>query len=200
MSGASEPTEEVVIKVSSQGAEAFVDSYYRALNDGQPLSMYYINSSTPYTSRPDADPADIVINGAHLATPAEYEVLLEEQRGGPAANNTNGADRRRGNHHPRVRYEVDSFDAQVINTDFCTDVPLTLSDDAAKASGRRISMVVTVMGILHLDSEPEPTRRTFNEVFVLWPNWEWDAKGASRNKPKNARNKFLISSQNYRML
>lgn len=189
-----------MIKVSSEGAQTFVDNYYRALNDSQSLSIYYINSSTKYTSRPDADPADIVINGAHLATPAEYEALLEEQRGGPTANTTNGADRRRGNPKPRVRYEVDSFDAQVINTDFSTDVPHTLSDDASKASGKRISMVVTVMGILHLDNEPEPTRKTFNEVFVLWPNWDWDARGTSRNKPKNARNRFLISSQNYRTL
>lgn len=199
MSGNPEPTEEVVLKVSSEGAEAFVDSYYRAVNDGQSISTYYINSSTKYTSRPDADPADIVINGAHLATPAEYEALLEEQRGGPTANHTNGADRRRGTTKPRVRYEVDSFDAQVVNTDFCIDVPQNLSDNASKTSGRRISMVVTVMGILHLDSEPEPTRKTFNEVFVLWPNWEWE-RGTARNKSKNARNKFLISSQNYRTL
>lgn len=199
MSANSEPTEEVVLKVSSEGAEAFVDSYYRAVNDGQSLSAYYINSSTKYTSRPDADPVDIVINGAHLATPAEYEALLEEQRGGPTANNTNGADRRRNTTKPRVRYEVDSFDAQVINTDFCIDVPQNLSDNSSKTSGRRISMVVTVMGILHLDSEPEPTRKTFNEVFVLWPNWDWE-KGTSRNKSKNAKNKFLISSQNYRTL
>lgn len=187
-----------MIKVSSDSAGAFVNSYYRALNDGAPLSSYYINSSSQYTSRPDADPADIVINGAHLATPTEYEALLEEQRGGTTANND--ADRRRGTSKPRVRYEVDSFDTQVINTDFCTDVPLNLSDKASKASGKRISMVVTVMGVLHLDSEPEPTRKTFNEVFVLWPNWDWDAKGTSRNKPKNAKNRFLISSQNYRTL
>lgn len=199
MSASSEPTEDVMIKVSSDGAEAFVDSYYRAVNEGQSLSTFYINSSTKYTSRPDADPADIVINGAQIATPAEYEALLEEQRGGPIANSSNGTDRRRGNPKPRVRYEVDSFDTQVINTDFCIDVPQNLSDDASKASGRRISMVVTVMGILHLDSEPEPTRKTFNEVFVLWPNWDWE-KGNSRNKAKNAKNRFLISSQNYRTL
>lgn len=191
------PTEDIEVRVSSDGAQSFVDWYYSDLNDARTLSSYYVNSSTKYTNAGVA--ADITINGAHLTNPSDYEALLEEQRGsgGPATASSNGTldHGRRTTGRPRVRYEVDSFDAQVVNDDYCIGAPAHLTSKGPDRTGGRLSLLVSVMGILHLNTEPEPTRKTFNEVFVLVPNW--DARG--RNPPKNIK-RFLISSQNYRTL
>lgn len=189
------PTIDTEVKVSSNGAETFIDWFYRDLNEGRPLSSYYINSSTKYANA--GATADITINGAHLPGPSEFEALLEEQRGN-SSSATNGASehpRGRTTGKARVRYEVDSFDAQVLNDDYCIGAPENLLSKGPDNKGGRISMLVSVMGILHLETEPEPTRKTFNEVFVLVPNW--DAR--ARNPPRNVK-RFLISSQNYRSL
>lgn len=189
------PNEETEVKVSSEGAQTFVDWYYRDLNEGRPLSSYYVNSSSKY-SNADVS-ADITINGAHLASPSDYEALLEEQRGSSSATNgaTDPSHSRRSTGKQRVRYEVDSFDAQVINDDYLIAAPDYITSKGPDKTGGRISILVSVMGILHLDTEPEATRKIFNEVFVLVPNW--DARG--RNPPRNVK-RFLISSQNYRSL
>lgn len=189
------PNEETEVKVSSEGAQTFVDWYYRDLNEGRTLSSYYVNSSSKY-SNADVS-ADITINGAHLASPSDYEALLEEQRGSSSATNgaTDPSHSRRSTGKPRVRYEVDSFDAQVINDDYLIAAPDYITSKGPDKTGGRISILVSVMGILHLDTEPEATRKIFNEVFVLVPNW--DARG--RNPPRNVK-RFLISSQNYRSL
>lgn len=189
------PTEETEVKVSSDGAQTFVDWYYRDLNEARPLASYYVNSSAKYSSAGVS--ADITINGAHLANPGDYEALLEEQRGAGSATNgtTDSSSSRRNTGKPRVRYEVDSFDAQVINDDYLIAAPEYITSKGPDKSGGRISILVSVMGILHLETEPEATRKTFNEAFVLVPNW--DARG--RNPPRNVK-RFLISSQNYRSL
>lgn len=188
------PNEDTEVKVSSDGAQTFVDWYYRDLNEARPLSTYYVNSNSKYSSA--GVTADITINGGQLTNPGDYEALLEEQRGG-ANPTSNGADhnRRSTGSRPRVRYEVDSFDAQVVNDDYCIAAPDHITSKGPDKSGGRISILVTVMGILHLETEPEPARKTFSEVFVLVPNW--DARG--RNPPRNVK-RFLISSQNYRSL
>ncbi|KAF3770902.1 hypothetical protein M406DRAFT_96976 [Cryphonectria parasitica EP155] len=192
------PNEDTEVKVSSDGAQLFVDWYYRDLNEARPLSSYYINSNTKYTNA--GVTADITINGANLTTPSQYEALLEEQRGTNATTTANGAAATDTHRQPRtgkqrVRYEVDSFDAQVINDDYLVAAPEHVRSKGPDKSGGRISMVVSVMGTLHLDTEPEPTRKTFSDVFVLVPNW--DSRG--RNAPRNAK-RFLIASQNYRTL
>lgn len=185
-------------KVSSDGAQKFIEWYYQDLNDSKPLSPYYVNSNNKYATAGVA--ADITINGAHLANPGEYETLLEGQRGGGGANTrtTNGGGPRSSSARSstsRVRHEVDSFDAQVINDDYTIGAPEHIVDQGPDRNGSRISMLVSVMGILHLGSGHDAVRKTFNEVFVLVPNW--DARG--RNPPRNVK-RYLISSQNYRTL
>lgn len=187
------PSEETLAKVSSDSAQKFVEWYYQDLNDSKPLSAYYVNANNKYTTAGVA--ADITINGAHLANPAEYESLLEEQRGGKTALTTNGAGSRSTRTASKVRHEVDSFDAQVINDDYTIGAPEHILNQGPDRNGSRISMLVSVMGILHLGSGHDTVRKTFNEVFVLVPNW--DARG--RNPPRNVK-RYLISSQNYRTL
>lgn len=191
------PTIDTEVKVSSNGAETFIDWFYRDLNEGRPLSSYYINSSTKYANA--GATADITINGAHLPNPSDFEALLDQQRGNNSSSAPNGGaseqPRGRTTGKARVRYEVDSFDAHVLNDDYCIGAPEHLVSKGPDKNGGRISMLVSVMGILHLETEPEPTRKTFNEVFVLVPNW--DAR--TRNSARNVK-RFLISSQNYRSL
>lgn len=199
------PTEETLAKVSSDSAQKFVEWYYQDLNESKSLSQYYINSNNKYAAA--GLTADITINGAHLANPAEYETLLEAQRGNTTTNNnraTNGggaaattrsSSSARGASSSRVRHEVDSFDAQVINDDYTLGAPAHQASQGPDRAGGRVSMLVSVMGILHLGSGHDAARKTFNEVFVLVPNW--DARG--RNPPRNVK-RYLISSQNYRTL
>lgn len=187
------PNQETEVKVSSQGADSFVSWYYQDLNEHRSLAPYYVNSSARYTSA--GITADVTINGAHLNDPAEYEALLETQRSG--TNGTNGAD----HNNPKavttkVRYEVTGHDTQVLNNDYGLACPENILAKGPDRSGGRISMLVTVMGTVHLGSAPDVQHVRFHEVFVLVPNW--DVVGR-RNPPRNAK-KFLISSQNYRTL
>ncbi|RBQ92143.1 hypothetical protein VDGD_09973 [Verticillium dahliae] len=57
------------------------------------------------------------------------------------------------------------------------------------------AVLVQVTGRLYYGRGREAAAKTFNEVFVLVPNW--DTFG--RNAPKGAR-RWLISSQNFRSL
>lgn len=198
------PSLETDVKVSSEGAQSFVEWYYNDVNDHRSLASFYVNSSSKYTNA--GITADITINGGVLASPAEYEALLDEQRGVAPSNSNNKANGT-GNSTTggsssssrtpalRVRYEVDGFDTQVINNDYglaCPDQILSRGPDKA---GGRISMVVSVQGVVHLGSPPDTQHKRFHEVFVLVPNWDVRA----RNAPRGAK-RFLISSQNYRTL
>lgn len=188
------PTQETLVKASSDSAQKFIDWYYRDLNDAKPLSSYYVNASNKYAAA--GVTADLTINGAHLAHPDEYELLLQQQRGGAATNGAvAGGSRSHNSARGRVRHEVDSFDAQVLNDDYTLGAPAHLVEQGPDRHGSRLSLLVSVMGVLHLGTGHDAVRKTFNEVFVLVPNW--DARG--RNPPRNVK-RYLISSQNYRTL
>ncbi|KAJ0117181.1 nuclear transport factor 2 domain-containing protein [Diaporthe amygdali] len=183
------PNQETEVKVSSQGADSFVSWYYQDLNDHRSLASYYVNSSSKYANA--GVTADVTINGAHLANPTEYEALLDAQRG---VNKTNGDHNTRSG-TTKVRYEVASHDTQVLNNDYGLGCPEGILSKGPDKSGGRISMLVTVMGVVHLGSGADTQHKRFHEVFVLVPNW--DVRG--RNAPRNGK-RFLISSQNYRTL
>lgn len=186
------PSQDTEVKVSSQGADSFVSWYYQDLNDGRSLVPYYVNSSPKYATAGIA--ADVTINGAQLNDPAAYDALLEEQRRGPLG--ANGADHNTRPSALKVRYEVASHDAQVLNNDYGLACPEHILERGPDPTGGRVSMLVTVMGTVHFGNGPDTEYKRFHEVFVLVPNW--DVAGR-RNPPRGAK-KFLISSQNYRTL
>ncbi|CAN8095170.1 unnamed protein product [Discula destructiva] len=213
-----DPPLDVQLRVCSEAAETFVTQFYRDVNGGNPLSAYYIDASTLYAAANES--ADIVINGAKLNSSAEFESLLEAQRGGPVPdtaatttngrrgasnNNNNNNNNNKNNKQPsRVRYEVDSLDTQPVNYDFQIALPSVLPKNETAYGGGCISMLVSVMGTLYLDinnddddDDGEPTRKTFTEAFVLWPNWAARGRGV---QPRREKSKFLIASQNYRTL
>lgn len=95
-----------------------------------------------------------------------------------------------------MKYEVESFDAQVINPSFQYGAPENLQDNnKAEKSGGRMSIVVTTMGKVQFGKGRDAPAKMFNETFVLVPNWE----AMVRNPPRNAK-RWLIMSQNFRAL
>ncbi|CAM1507913.1 Fc.00g047610.m01.CDS01 [Cosmosporella sp. VM-42] len=166
------PDPDTEVRVSSEAAETFVSNYYQAINKAAALLPFYINSSSRYSI-----PADISINGSVVPTPADYLKLLESQ----------GKD---------VFYEIESFDAHVMNPSFQYGAPENLQDNnRIEKSGGRMSIVVTTMGRVQFGKGREAPQKMFNETFVLVPNWE----SMGKNPPKGIK-RWLIMSQNFRAL
>lgn len=153
-------------------AEVFVNRYYEALNRRAPILPFYVNSSSKYSIT-----ADISINGAQVATPAEYYNLLEAQGAG-------------------VHYDAESFDVHVVNPSFQYNAPEHIHDpERAEKSGRKMSAVVTVLGKVQYGKGREAPRKMFTENFVLVPNWD-----AMQKNPPRGIKQWLIMSQNFRAL
>ncbi|KAG7135795.1 hypothetical protein HYQ46_008855 [Verticillium longisporum] len=179
------PTREVQIKQASDTAKIFVDAYYDALNRRKPsaIAAFYTTASTSYASHPP----DMSINGLPLTDPAAYARLLDDHYHeaplpGVPAPKASSSSSSAASTTPLVRLELESFDAHVVNPDYVVAAPPGIADTPDK-TGAKCSVLV------------QAAAKTFNEVFVLVPNW--DTFG--RNAPKGAR-RWLISSQNFRSL
>ncbi|KAM0328507.1 hypothetical protein ACHAQA_004914 [Verticillium albo-atrum] len=190
------PTREVQIKQASDTAKIFVDAYYDALNRRKPsaIAPFYTTASTSYASHPP----DLSINGLPLTDPAAYARLLDEHYheeplpGVPVPKASSAAAASAAT--PLVRLELESFDAHVVNPDYVLAAPPGIADTPDK-TGAKCSVLVQVTGRVYYGRGRAAPAETFNEVFVLVPNW--DTFG--RNAPKGAR-RWLISSQNFRAL
>lgn len=188
---------------TQSAAQIFVDAYYDALNRRKPtvaLPPFYVSSSTAY----NAYPPDISINGRPLTSPAEYGALLEqyyhkEDQDPATAASTDSkkpppASSRQQPVKPQVRFEVESFDAHVVNPDYNLAAPPHVLSTPDK-SGAKCSVLTQVTGRIYYGRGRDAPAKTFNEVFVLVPNWDMFV----RNPPKGAR-RWLIMSQNFRAL
>ncbi|ROT43720.1 hypothetical protein SODALDRAFT_320115 [Sodiomyces alkalinus F11] len=216
------PTRETQIKQAADTAKIFVDAYYDALNRRRPsaaLPPFYVSASTAYNTHPP----DISINGRPLTSPAEYAALLEqhyfkgEANGATAAAGATGATGATGGAGgagatpngtnppattsrqapattPQVRFEIESFDAHVVNPDYNLAAPPHVLSTPDK-SGAKCSVLTQVTGRVYYGRGRDAPAKTFNEVFVLVPNWDMFV----RNPPKGAR-RWLIMSQNFRAL
>lgn len=170
--GSSYHRENLLADLTNAAAENFTTHYYEAVNRHQDLLPFYINSSSRYPVS-----ADISINGAVLPTPADYSKLLEVQ----------GKD---------VKYDIESFDAHVLNPTFTMGAPENIYDNAKRErNGEKMSILVTVMGRVKFGKGEEAPQKMFNETFVLVPNWE-----AMTKLPPRGIKKWLIMSQNFRAL
>ncbi|KAJ9143714.1 hypothetical protein NKR23_g6306 [Pleurostoma richardsiae] len=192
MAGIIIPSEETKLRVSSEGAQSFIDWFYKDINEHRPLSAYYINGNAKYAAANLT--ADIVINGARLAQPSEYEALLDAQRAAPTPA-PGGQGAATGKQGLRVRYDVEGWDAHVLNPNFGLACPEHVLARGPDKTGSRISMAVQVTGVVHLGSGTAARSLTFSEAFVLVPNW--DAQGP---KGQRGAKRWLIMSQNYRTL
>ncbi|KAF4453025.1 hypothetical protein F53441_4256 [Fusarium austroafricanum] len=166
------PNQTTEVQTSSDAAEVFTNNYYQAINRQSDILPFYINSSQRYPIS-----ADISINGAVLPTPADYSKLLEAQG-------------------QEAHYDVESFDAHVLNPLFTMGAPETIfENDKKEKKGEKMSILVTVMGRVKYGKDREALQKMFNETFVLVPNWESMVK----NPPRGVK-KWLIMSQNFRAL
>ncbi|MBE3044808.1 hypothetical protein IMZ48_20065 [Candidatus Bathyarchaeota archaeon] len=187
------PTEETQVRVASEGAstpnphhhapktpannppgaQAFVEAFYHALSNANPLAPFYTTTSKPYMALPL--PADISINGTPHPDPASYHKLLTE--------------------YGTPRFEVESFDAHVANPAFNLGGENVAGPRGSEKNGSRMSLLVQVAGRVTFGKGREGVKKAFSEVFVLVPNWE----ALGRNPPRNIR-RWLIMSQNLRTL
>jgi len=97
-----------------------------------------------------------------------------------------------------ARYEVETFDAHVINSNYCFGASdAQLAPDPSKpdqSAGVRFMMMLSVSGKVHFGSDKDSLKQHFNDVFVLVPNWDSLKHSTSRSAGK----RFLIMSHTYR--
>jgi NTF2-related export protein 1/2 len=166
------PDADTQIKACNEAADVFVSRYYDAISRKAALETFYVNSTPRYPV-----PADISINGSVVPTPADYATLLDTQGSG-------------------VTYELESYDAHVINPSYQLGCPENLNDNAkAEKTGGKMSIAVTAMGRVHFGKGQNAPQKSFTEAFVLVPNWD----AMARNPPRNSK-RWLIISQNFRAL
>ncbi|RFU34613.1 hypothetical protein B7463_g1696, partial [Scytalidium lignicola] len=166
--------EDVEVKVATNAAQHFVDTYYATLNDPKrrsEIASFYV---TPTPTSPVQ--ADISMNGNLVATPADLQNVFEKQI-------------------ERARYEVQSFDCQVLNSDY--NIGAEESMLAPNKDGKKMSILVLVSGSVKYGKEgaPEGETRGFSETIVLVPNWE-----AQGPRPPKGAKRWLVLSQNFRLV
>ncbi|KAK4127784.1 hypothetical protein N657DRAFT_565700 [Parathielavia appendiculata] len=179
---------ETNVRCSSEAAKTFVDWYYRAINEGKPVAPGYVNGHAAY-DRAGHPPADICINGLVVATPEEFDKLLEKQRQAPKQPDPN---------KKRVRYEVEAYDVHVINADYRFGAPQKMLDLHSPTDGMRMMMALSVMGTVYFGTGRNKDddyweKQSFHDRFILVPNWDSLERPAARGGRR-----YLVVSHNYR--
>lgn len=104
------------------------------------------------------------------------------------------------NQMPATRYEVQTYDCQIINPDFPTPTTST-RPSRTNAPAKNMSLLLIVSGYVRYGEErdsPDSPNRGFSETFVLIPNSQMDGNMAGpRGK---SRKQWLIQSQNFRLV
>ncbi|KAG4439346.1 hypothetical protein IFR05_005158 [Cadophora sp. M221] len=168
-----EPTEDIEVKVATNAAEDFVNTYYAALNG----SKGHANLASFYLKPTEARPlkSQISMNGKILQDPAALQTAIDDQP-------------------ERSQYDVQSFDCQVLNSNYNVGV----EDNAVgpEKDGRKMSILVLISGsIKSMKDDVGGDSRGFTETIVLVPNWE-----AYNPKAGKGLKKWLIASQTFRFV
>ena len=156
---------------SSSAAQKLVDSYYPALQSNpSTLATFYMVATT----MPDGTTLpSIILNGNVIPSAAEMQSMFE-------------------NRMPAARYEVQSFDCQVVNPNYIAEN----SKGTVSLSGKNMSILVIVSGYVKYGESRDVPMKGFSENFVLVPNPDVEQ---ARNKGKHAKD-WLIQSQNFRLV
>jgi NTF2-related export protein 1/2 len=173
---------------SLPAAKNFVDWYYRQINEAKSVSQGYINGHAAY-DKAGHPPADICINGLVVATPQEWEKLLEQQRQAPKQPDPN---------KKRVRYEVEGYSVHVINADYQFGAPQKMVDLHSPTDGVRMMMTLSVSGTVYFGTGRNKgddywEKQHFYDRFILVPNWDVLERPGTRHGRK-----YLVISHNYR--
>ncbi|KAK2789914.1 hypothetical protein FQN53_000967 [Emmonsiellopsis sp. PD_33] len=161
-------SDDTLAKISTDAATEFVQSFYPALQSSRAtIASFY----APTTSK-------ILFNGNIVADGASVQEIFTKQM-------------------PPARYEVQSYDCQIINLNY--PGLASSSRPSSTALAKNMSLLVTVSGYVAFGETREPrelSNRGFSETFVLVPNPQAEAGG-----PKaRGRKHWLIQSQNFRLV
>ena len=151
-------------------ATNFVESFYPALQSNRStISSYYI---PPSAMQGGVTLPTILMNGNPVESGAAVQEIFEKQM-------------------PPARYEIQSFDCQVLNR--CYLPPESGHSD--NKSGRQSTLLVLVSGVVRFgEPREDPPQRVFSETFVLVPNPDQSGPRGRGSRRKD----FLIQSQNFR--
>lgn len=151
-------------------SQRFVETYYQALNSSKrDIAPFYM----PVAAMPDGKPLPaILFNGNVIPDPAAMQKLFQEQM-------------------PKSEYVPGDYDCHVLNPNYVIE-----SEQAASsASGRNMTILLTVSGFVKYGESRSVEPRGFSETFVLIPNPR--AVGSGRSKHVKD---WLIQSQNFRLV
>lgn len=160
-------------------ATAFVQSFYPALQSARDtIASFY--APTPVLSK-------LLFNGNIVADGPSVQEIFTNQM-------------------PPTRYDIQSYDCQIINTNYPALPASSSSAVTAASAARNMSILVLVNGSVRFGVEVEPgdsTNRRFSETFVLVPNAAAAAAAAATGgapKEREQEKRWLIQSQNFRLV
>ncbi|KAK4694534.1 NTF2-related export protein 1/2, partial [Lecanoromycetidae sp. Uapishka_2] len=158
------------VKVSTEAATDFVDTYYQALNSSRfNISSFYMPAST----MPDGKPLPVIVyNGNVVPDPSAMQALFLEQM-------------------PDTRYEVQDYDAHVLNPHYIAEG----AEGSAPPTGKNMTILITISGYVKYGEPRTAAMRGFSENIVLIPN-----PVAARNTRGKPAKEWLIQSQNFRLV
>lgn len=114
----------------------------------------------------------IVYNGNVIPNPTAVQALFQERM-------------------PITRYEVQDYDAHVLNSHYVADG----DQGSAPSSGKNMTILITISGYVKYGEPRTAAMRGFSENIVLIPN-----PAAARNTRGNPTKEWLIQSQNFRLV
>ena len=147
-----------------------MNTFYHALEASRKTIASFF---TPPANMPDGKPLPaIVFNGNVLDAATLQNMFVHET--------------------PPTRYEVQSYDCQVINPNYVAEG----TSSRGGASGRNMTILVVVSGYVKIGEQHEAEMRQFSETFILVPNTAADSR---KGRQKSAKD-WLIQSQNFRLV
>lgn len=165
-------TADTATKISTEAAGLFVETYYPALSSSRAdIASFYM----PASAMPDGKPLPVIVcNGNVIPDPTAMQTLFQEQM-------------------PEARYEIQDYDCQVLNPHYVAEG----TQGSSPASGKNMTILVTVSGFVKFGEPRAATMRGFSENFVLIPNPA--AATATNSRGKHIKG-WLIQSQNFRLV
>jgi NTF2-related export protein 1/2 len=154
----------------------FIEQYYDALTrpgERENLSRFYLTPSATQS-------VDITFNGAIISSPTELQETF-----------TKNVD--------RCTYDIQTYDVHVTNKDYKIGRPegLRVGGNSEKDVGRRMSMIITVSGIVRYGtSEDKGEQKVFSDVIFLVPNWNSFGGKAGAMRAR----KYVIQNQTFRIV
>ncbi|KAI4143475.1 MAG: hypothetical protein L6R39_004558 [Caloplaca ligustica] len=159
------------IKISTNAAQYFVDSYYAALNDHRgTITSFYMDGA----EMPGGKPLPTIsFNGNQIPDALAMQTMFEQQM-------------------PQSHYQVQCYDCHVVNPNYIAEG----TQGWPAKTGKNMTILVAVSGYVKYGDPKEAKPRAFSETFLLVPN---PAAAVSKQRLKNVK-EWLIQTQNFRIV